>query len=358
MARLKQKDATVFYELSAETIVGRAATAMIRLQQPYVSSHHATLRWTERRSWELRDLQSKNGTYVNGTRVGTGAKIKLEPGNELGFGSLSETYVVDDVSPPRAMLVAVEGESSPIFLDQLLLPLPSPEQPDVTLFQAASGHWQLESRDRDGPLKNGDLIQVGTQQWRCCLPTAPDETEALARVPDLSALSDVEVQLFVSRDEEHVEVTLHTNGRDVPLGSKACFYLLLTMGRCRLRRDLPPGTELTPDGWIAIPALLELLRVSEQRLNVDIFRIRQELRSAGIVDAAAIVERQPQRRRLRLGTHRVVIRQAAPSDAAPSEAVPPSAVASSGSQRPELTAPDGGSGAADAPERSGRRGGG
>jgi hypothetical protein len=48
--------------------------------------------------------------------------------------------------------------------------------------------------------------------------------------------------------------------------------------------------------------------VTEQRLNVDIFRIRQELRAAGVVDAAAIVERQPPRRLLRLGTDRLEIR--------------------------------------------------
>jgi hypothetical protein len=61
------------------------------------------------------------------------------------------------------------------------------------------------------------------------------------------------------------------------------------------------------DGWVSVSALLELLRVSEQRLNVDIFRIRQELKAAGVFDAVGIVQRDPQQRRVRLGTENVVL---------------------------------------------------
>ena len=61
------------------------------------------------------------------------------------------------------------------------------------------------------------------------------------------------------------------------------------------------------DGWISVSALLDLLRISEPRLNVDIFRIRQELKMAGVVNAVDIVERDAQHRRIRLGTGRVVL---------------------------------------------------
>jgi hypothetical protein len=305
VARLRQRDALSSHELSAETIIGRATTALIRLQQSFVSSHHASLRWTDRRFWELRDLQSKNGTFVNGVRVLAGEKLRLELGDEVGFGSVSEPFVLEDVSPPRPMLIALEGEASPIFLDQSLIALPSGDEPDVTLFHAASGQWHVESRDQAGPLKDGDLVRAGQQSWRCCLPTTPDETDALDRFPSLFALADVELRLRVPRDEEQIDLTLFAGNRELSLGVKACYYLLLTLGRCRLHRDLPASTEVGEDGWISVAVLLDLLRVSEQRLNVDIFRIRQELRSAGVVDAAGVVERQPQRRLLRLGTARV-----------------------------------------------------
>jgi hypothetical protein len=308
MARLKKQGALSSHELSAETIVGRAPSAMIRVQQSYVSSHHASLRWTERKCWEVKDLHSKNGTYVNRERIPPGEKVRLEQGDELGFGSLAEPFVMEDVSPPRAMLVPVEGELAPIFLDQALIALPSIEQPDITLFQSASGQWQLDSRDLAGPLEDGDLIHVAQQSWRCHLPTPTDDTDVIDRFPSLFALADVDLLLNVSRDEEQIELALRAQGRPLSLGVKACYYLLLTLGRCRLRRDLPPTADVNEDGWISVGSLLDLLRVSEQRLNVDIFRIRQELRAAGVVDAAAIVERQPPRRLLRLGTNRIEIR--------------------------------------------------
>jgi len=134
------------------------------------------------------------------------------------------------------------------------------------------------------------------------------DTDVIDRFPSLFALADVNLLLNVPRDEEQIELSIHASGRPMSLGIKACYYLLLMLGRCRLRRDLPPTTEVSEDGWISVSSLLDLLRVSEQRLNVDIFRIRQELRAAGVVDAAAIVERQPPRRLLRLGTDRLEIR--------------------------------------------------
>jgi hypothetical protein len=310
MARLRQRGALSSHELSAETIVGRAPSAMVRVQQSYVSSHHASLRWTERKCWELKDLHSRNGTYVNRERVVPGEKVRLELGDELGFGSLGEAFTLEDVSPPRAMLVAQEGEMSPIFLDQALIALPSLEQPDITIFQAPSGQWQVESRELAGPIEDGDQLRIGQHAWRCCLPTPTDDTDAIDRFPSLFALSDVDLELNVSRDEEQIELALHASGRPMSLGVKACYYLLLTLGRCRLHRDLPPAADVNEDGWISVSSLLDLLRVSEQRLNVDIFRIRQELRTAGVVDAAAIVERQPPRRLLRLGTSRIDIRLA------------------------------------------------
>jgi hypothetical protein len=308
MARLRQRGALSSHELSAETIVGRAPNAMIRVQQSYVSSHHASVRWTERKCWEVKDLQSKNGTYVNRERIAAGEKVKLELGDELGFGSLAEPFIVEDVSPPRAMLVPTEGDLAPIFLDQALIALPSLDQPDITLFQSPSGQWQIDSRDLAGPLKDGDLIRVAQQTWRCCLPTPTDDTDVIDRFPNLFALVDVDLLLCVSRDEEQIELTLRASGRPMSLGVKACYYLLLMLGRCRLRRDLLPATDVNEEGWISVSSLLDLLRVSEQRLNVDIFRIRQELRAAGVVDAAAIVERQPSRRLLRLGTQRIEFR--------------------------------------------------
>jgi hypothetical protein len=296
--------------------VGRAAGSSLRLARSHVSLQHASVRWTERGIWELRDLQSKNGTYVNGQRAAAGTPVKLELGAEIAFGSASDAFVMEDVSPPRPMLVRIDGDAEPILLQQALVALPSLENPIVSLFRVESGQWHIESRDRVGPLNDGDWITIGSEHWRCCLPTTPDETEMLGGIAGLFALVDVELRLVVSQDEEEVDLTLSANGREVRLGQKACHYLLLTLARCRTGRDLPSAANAV-DGWVSVSGLLDLLRVSEQRLNVDIFRIRQELKAAGVVDAVGVIERDAQLRRLRLGTDRLVLAKATAAPAAP-----------------------------------------
>ena len=306
MGRLKRIGAPGVRELTAETSVGRAAGSTLRLAQSHVSLQHASLRWTERGTWELRDLQSKNGTFVNGQRIPAGLPLKLEVGAELTFGSSVDRWEVDDVGPPRPMLLRMDVDADPIFLRDSLIALPSLEEPTVSLFRGENGQWFIDSRDRVGPLSDGELINIGSEHWRCCLPTTPDETELIGSVGELFTLGDVELRLFVSRDEEVVDLSVIGNGREIRLGQKACHYVLLTLARCRLGRELPPLVNVQ-DGWIGVNALLDLLRVSEQRLNVDIFRIRQELKAAGVVDAVGAIERDTQQRRVRLGTASVVI---------------------------------------------------
>lgn len=65
-----------------ENRLGSAPNNEIVLTESGVSRHHATLR-VGTSSLTLRDLESKNGTFVNGRRVRSAAVV---PGDELGFG--------------------------------------------------------------------------------------------------------------------------------------------------------------------------------------------------------------------------------------------------------------------------------
>jgi len=49
--------------------VGRAPGCDILLTDPHVSRYHAELRWDPQQGWQVRDLGSHNGTFVNGHRV-------------------------------------------------------------------------------------------------------------------------------------------------------------------------------------------------------------------------------------------------------------------------------------------------
>ncbi|WP_407912115.1 DUF1707 and FHA domain-containing protein [Kitasatospora sp. NE20-6] len=66
--------------------IGRNHGCGLRLSDSTVSRVHAELRHRDG-AWELHDLGSANGTYVNGRRV-TGP-VRVGPGDQVGFGSTS-----------------------------------------------------------------------------------------------------------------------------------------------------------------------------------------------------------------------------------------------------------------------------
>ncbi|WP_165986435.1 DUF1707 and FHA domain-containing protein [Streptomyces sp. YIM 98790] len=65
--------------------IGRAPGQMLRLTHGSVSRYHAQLS-SGTAGWQLRDLGSANGTWVNGVRV-TGS-VPVRPGDQVRFGDV------------------------------------------------------------------------------------------------------------------------------------------------------------------------------------------------------------------------------------------------------------------------------
>jgi pSer/pThr/pTyr-binding forkhead associated (FHA) protein len=81
------------YELSGEeTIIGRNPTTNITLLDENISREHSIiLRDTETGTYSIEDLQSTNGTKVNGKRV---RSADLAPGDEIEIGHTRFKLVV------------------------------------------------------------------------------------------------------------------------------------------------------------------------------------------------------------------------------------------------------------------------
>jgi pSer/pThr/pTyr-binding forkhead associated (FHA) protein len=82
------------FDLNVErTTVGRVEDNTLQIPDPSVSSHHAEilLRGTE---ILVRDLNSTNGTYLNGEKI---SEIVLQPGQVLRFGQVE--LKIDDGKP-------------------------------------------------------------------------------------------------------------------------------------------------------------------------------------------------------------------------------------------------------------------
>jgi hypothetical protein len=281
--------------VTARLLVGRSPACGLRLTDPHASGEHATVTWTGWH-WEIRDLGSRNGTYVDGARLDPGLAVKLAVGTRIAFGDPERPWALEDDEAPRLMAVhAVTGEVREADGD--LLVLPSDEAPEVTVYPEATGGWQQE--DADGqlqPVRDQTTLHTSAGAWHLQLPFVNEGTPLMQLRMSLETLS---IKFAVSQDEERVEMTLVHRGVEVPLEPREHGYVLLTLARARTGdTHLPPEQR----GWRDREELERMLAMDANAMNVAIHRARQQLSKAGVSNAAGIVE--VRRKQRRLGTDR------------------------------------------------------
>ncbi len=100
----------VTYELTDETItVGRAAGNLIQIEHASVSSRHAQLTLGEGGGYHLQDLNSTNGTHVNGDSA---AEAHLRHGDHIRFGQIETAYQGEAADEHAPLPAAVEPETA------------------------------------------------------------------------------------------------------------------------------------------------------------------------------------------------------------------------------------------------------
>jgi len=292
--------------LEPDHIVGRATAPKCALviDEPYVSAVHAVLRWSGD-AWELKDLGSRNGTFLDGQRLEPAAVLNLERGARIGFGMVESEWELFDAAPPDTMAVPLDG-SAPACLDGELIALPSSDDPSATIYRGKAGDWVLE-RAEESLLKlaNAQTFEAAGRLWRfCCCEVLP-ATLATPGAADLD-IRGVSLSFNVSRDEEYVHLRMTRGNQQFDLGQRAHNYLLLTLARCRLA-DAEQGLPDTSCGWMDQEELARDPSMAPPQLNIDVFRIRQQFAKTGILDPATIIERRHGPRQLRIGTGKLTI---------------------------------------------------
>jgi DNA-binding winged helix-turn-helix (wHTH) protein len=91
--------------MEGANIIGRADDATIRVDSPGVSRYHARIVVAENGA-TLADAQSKNGTYLNGTRLP--APAPLADGDEIRIGRVVLTYRVASTASPTQTVAYTE----------------------------------------------------------------------------------------------------------------------------------------------------------------------------------------------------------------------------------------------------------
>lgn len=280
-------------------LIGRSAACGLQLDDRFVSSEHAAITWTGRH-WEVHDLGSRNGTYVDNARVRPGSYVRLTPGARLAFGKKGQqlwTFVED--TPPAVMAVHTDSK---VVRDgtQDLLTLPDDENPETSIFADSQNRWWVDTGNENvRPIKSRDIIETSAGSWVIYLPAVPESTTPAQPQVSFDALT---FRFAVKEAESRVKITLISAYGEIDLPEREHGCTLLALARAR-GEDSSLPVEMR--GWRNREELERILDTDANALNVAIYRARQQISAAGVLGAARLVEVRPRQRRF--GTDRFEI---------------------------------------------------
>lgn len=309
MGVLREPDTGRELQLPTRCLIGRSRACDLVLGERQVSSQHAVLEWNGA-AWEACDLGSRNGTYVHDKRRAAGERVLLRQGAELKFGRDSPTWVLADAGGPVLLAVHMTTGATVTATGNYLV-LPDAQRPEFGVYQDTRGQWKLEAGGEQHDIEDRAVLTTSDGAWRVHLPILGEGTLTETVAPLL--LTRLGLRFTYTREEEHVELCALDGPRRLELGARTHHYPLLLLARRRLA-DREAGVVEAEQGWIRQEDLLKLLRVEDNYLHISIHRARGQLAKLGVTDVAALIERRPATRHLRIGVARLEL---IPSSAAP-----------------------------------------
>ncbi|WP_437964281.1 FHA domain-containing protein [Sorangium sp. So ce260] len=300
MGTLKDPTTGACVTLGTRCLFGRHPACDVRVDEPRVSGEHASLHWMGDR-WELRDLGSRNGTFLDGRRLSPGERVALVRGATFSLAGPGAAFVLEDADPPGA---AARCEASGEFRAASggILALPDEDRPLASVFEDSGGHWVVETGSEVRPVADGEVIHVAGLGFKIELPRSAAETwqsEGGGLV-----LEAIHLRLSVSADEERVRTTVVAGGQETTLPLRTHHYLLVTLARAWLGGG---DKSIAQRGWVDRDVLCRMLATDANKLNVDVHRARKQFAALGIQNAAGIVERRAGTGELRIGVRSVEV---------------------------------------------------
>lgn len=264
--------------LRSPHLIGRDPASALCVPHGSVSAQHASLAWNGD-LWIVRDLGSRNGTFVDDQPVPRGESRPVPVGGRVRFASGPE-FVLQSGGAPSPFAVHDDGRIVQGDADMLTLG-------DAVVYATRAGQWQLEHGDRVEVVTDGQ--RIGDAVLHLPIELAPT-IEAVPR----PSLEELTLHFRVRRDEERVEISIELPGGERhDLGGRSHHYTLLTLAR--LRRDEPPG-------WLRTEDLARKLRIEPNLLYTHVHRSRRQVSDLDVLGAAEIIERRGEM--IRMGTDR------------------------------------------------------
>lgn len=151
-----------------ENLVGRAAGGAVLLEDQSVSRQHAVITGRED-GWQVKDLGSKNGTYVNGQQ--SADPVMLGHGDILQFGIYSLRLIAHQVSvdeemapvPAEFMLETAEEAPPEASAPAELPPEPSPEITSPEEEDPLSVEESLTKQEEDISSRGTEMVSANLE---------------------------------------------------------------------------------------------------------------------------------------------------------------------------------------------------
>lgn len=310
MAQILDTSTNQTHTLRTHHTLGRSAdTVDTAISSALVSRIHAALEWNGQ-NWSVRDL-SRNGTWVQGTRIPSSAGVILSAGDCLNFGSAdSPAWQLLDDDEPRSLLLGMTPDTDTIELHPYLF-IPNNDDPHIVVtYSQRRRCWSRQDLDDkqyphpEYALHHGEVLSCAGQHWRVFLVESENVTEH-SPSPERH-LEDFEFHFELSLDEENTGLKLEHEQDVVDLGERSHHYLLLHLARQRAEEALR-GYDQTSQGWIDNEQLTRDLGVEMSHINILIFRARKQFGQhlESLLETDNLVERG--KGRMRFGCSRLRI---------------------------------------------------
>lgn len=210
--------------------------------------------------------------FHNNKRLLQSRVVKLEIGAIISFTPDGQNWRLINLDRPRYFIHAVHTQDLFIELRQpLKLPVTGKKQ--LSIEPAHNNQWYCNKGQDSYPLKEGSLLSFENEIWR--FTTALPANFAYNPIPTEQNNQQLIVWIYVSKDEEHVNIQIDFNSQRYDLGERAHHYLLLLLARAR-KRDIAAGYDQQTQGWIDVEEITSQLKIEPNVFNMQVTRIRRQ----------------------------------------------------------------------------------
>lgn len=178
------------------TLVGRANDVHLLLEDQFASRHHAEIHHIDS-AYQVRDLQSKNGVFVDGRRLDLGASAWLADGAEVQFASTrfrfhdpSATVTAPSLMAVREPGLRIDASTRQVYVDGAILDPPLSVKQFELLWFLFQNRGRVVSKDEIAqavwPESQGDIYDANIDRMvsrvRSRIEVEGDEPRFIATV--------------------------------------------------------------------------------------------------------------------------------------------------------------------------------